>query len=850
MRINRNIVTLGILLVSFIFTGCLGGGGSDLVSPDPSTITAPVLSNLVIADSGEDYITLQQPTLSTAGNPTPTVNAYIGVSGVITVSGSVVSNAVQGPIDVSSGDYQFTGLSTNTDYKIIVVAENSEGYSVKQIVQSTTGIAPVLNNLAISSVDTSSITLQRPTFSTAGNPAPTVNAYIGVNGTITVSGSVVTNAVQGPFDVSSGDYQFTSLSLNTDYKIIVVAENSQGYSVKQIIQSTASTTPILNSLVISSYDSSSITLEQPTFSSSGNPTPTVNAYIGINGLITVSGSTVSGSIIQGPIDVSSGDYQFVGLNFNTNYKIIVIAENYLGYSVEQKLQLTANIAPILNNLVVSGYDSSSITLQQPTFSTAGNPTPTVNAYIGLDGVITVSGSIVSNAVLGPIDVSSGDYQFTGLSSNTDYKIIVVAENNQGYSVKQKLQSTTSISTTPAWTHLQGTTGPGTQTWGTSITSDSNNNTYVTGSTNGSLDGQTLIGTGWNFFVIKYDSSGTKQWTRLLGVIGSDTFAYGITSDSNNNVYVVGTGVNSFVTKYDSSGNKLWTKLSGASGTSTSGSSIATDSNDNIYITGSTSGTLDSQPLIGTGANSFVTKYDSSGNKLWTKLSGVPGSSGSTSGNGITTDSNNNIYITGTTTGSGSLDGQPLIGIDNFFVIKYDTSGIKQWTYVLGSVGGNTTGIDITSDSNNNVYAVGRTFGGSSFDGETLIGINDSFITKYSSSGTKQWTYLLGATGLSTWGTSITSDSNNNFYVTGQINGNFDGQILTGGKDFFVTKYNINGSKQWTKLLGAIGAETMGSCITSDSNNNVYITGQTHGNLDGQTLIGTGLNSFVTKYTAN
>ncbi|OHD66733.1 MAG: hypothetical protein A2176_07790 [Spirochaetes bacterium RBG_13_51_14] len=409
---------------------------------------APVLNNLSISAFNEDSITLAHPTFSTAGNPTPTVQAYIGLNGTITVSGSTVSNSLEGPVDVSADGYEFSGLSDGISYKIIVVAQNSAGYSVMQIVQSTTGIittAPVLNSLSISAYDEDSITLAHPTFSTAGNPTPTVQAYIGLNGTITVSGSMVSNSLQGPIDVSTGGYQFSGLTAGTAYKIIVVAKNSAGYSVQQIIQSTAgiTTAPVLNSLSISGFDVTSITLAKPTFSTAGNPTPTVQAYIGLNSTITVSGSTVSGSL-QGPIDVSTGGYQFSGLSAMTSYKVIVVAKNLAGYSVMQIVQSTAGIAPVLNSLSVSSFDASSITIAQPTFSTAGNPAPTVRAYIGINGTILVSGSTVSGSLQGPIDVSTGGYQFGGLSAVTPYKVIVVATNSAGYSVQQIVQSTAGI----------------------------------------------------------------------------------------------------------------------------------------------------------------------------------------------------------------------------------------------------------------------------------------------------------------------------------------------------------------------------------------------------------------------
>jgi hypothetical protein len=405
--------------------------------------SAPVLNSLSISGTDTSSITLAQPTFSTAGNPSPTVEAYIGFNGTVSVSGSTVSNHLQGPIDVSSGGCQFNGLSAGTDYKIIVIALSNAGYSVQQIVQSTTGIAPFLKNLSISNFDTSTITLAQPTFSTAGNPSPAVQAYIGINGTISVSGSTVSSSLQGPIDVSLGGYQFSGLNTYTTYRIVVVAQNNFGYSVQQIVQSTAGIPPVLKSLTVSSFDAISITIAQPTFSTAGNPSPTVQAYIGLNGTISVSGSTVSSSL-QGPIDVSTGGYQFNGLNAGTNYRIIVIALNSTGYSVQQIVQSTAGIAPVLKSLSVSSFDSSSITLAQPTFSTTGNPAPTVQAYIGLNGTITVSGSTVSSFLQGPIDASLGGHQFSGLSTYTTYRIVVVAQNASGFSVQQIVQSTAGI----------------------------------------------------------------------------------------------------------------------------------------------------------------------------------------------------------------------------------------------------------------------------------------------------------------------------------------------------------------------------------------------------------------------
>ena len=98
--------------------------------------------------------------------------------------------------------------------------------------------------------------------------------------------------------------------------------------------------PVLNSLTIIGKNSSSITLAQPTLFITGNPYPTILAFIGEVSLITLTGSTVGGTITEGPIDVSAGPYTFNSLAGNTVYRIYVVAQNAGGYSVQTIIQST------------------------------------------------------------------------------------------------------------------------------------------------------------------------------------------------------------------------------------------------------------------------------------------------------------------------------------------------------------------------------------------------------------------------------------------------------------------------------------------------------------------------------
>lgn len=396
---------------------------------------------------------------------------------------------------------------------------------------------------------------------------------------------------------------------------------------------------------------------------------------------------------------------------------------------------------------------------------------------------------------------------------------------------------------------------GIETLGQSVATDTNGNVYVAGYTNGGLDGNTKNGI-WEFFITKYNNNGNKQYTKQLGVPGTETLGYSTTTDPSGNVYVAGyttggldgntlTGTHDFfLTKYDSTGNKQYTKQLGVSGADTRGNSVATDANSNVYVAGITSGNLDGNTLTGT-QDFFVTKYDSNGNKKFTRLLGVTGAD--TRGRSVITDLNGNFYVAGYT--FGGLDGNPLTGVGStdLFVTKYDSNGNKQFTRLLGVTGAFTYGQSVTTDDSGNVYVAGSTFGG--LDGNTKTGVWDFFVTKYNSLGIKQFTRQVGVVGSFTIGNSVTTDAIGNVYVTGYTNGGLDDNTLTGTNDFFVTKYDSTGVRQFTKQLGVSGADTKGVAAATDANGNVFVAGYTNGGLDGNILNGTH-DFFVTKYDSS
>ena len=362
---------------------------------------------------------------------------------------------------------------------------------------------------------------------------------------------------------------------------------------------------------------------------------------------------------------------------------------------------------------------------------------------------------------------------------------------------------------------------------------------------------TVVGGGGTGGTGAGDSGSTtnSSWTKQLGSSGHE-FGLGVTTDSSDNIYVTGMTYEDVVCtripikciyanrdiiliKYNSSGTKQWTKLLDASSGTYGdyGFGVTPDSSGNIYVSGHTyrgdfDGKKDNSPSFRTETDLFLVKYNSSGTKQWTKQLKTPASDRC---GAVTTDSSGNIYMTGHTLGG--LNGY-LIGGSDLFLIKFNSSGKRQWTKQLGT-SDNDQGRGVTTDSSDNIYVSGNTWGG--LGGKKHEGKSDIFLIKFNSSGTKKWIRQFGTSKID-WEYGVTTDSSDNIYVTGYTEGGLDGNTSSGGKDIFLVKYNSKGTKKWTKQLGTSDNDS-GESVTTDSSDNIYVTGWTQGGLDGNTNSG-------------
>ncbi len=257
-----------------------------------------------------------------------------------------------------------------------------------------------------------------------------------------------------------------------------------------------------------------------------------------------------------------------------------------------------------------------------------------------------------------------------------------------------------------------------------------------------------------------------------------------------------------------------------------GEATVVDSSGDVYISGTTSTGLDGQTLHDltlNGTDFFISKYNSVGTLLWTVQDGAIGAQ--SAGAAIALDPSGDVFVAGYT--SAAIDGEALHGTRDFFITKYNSNGVHQWTVEDGVPGGSAIADGIAVDSGGNVYATGTTT--KAIDGQALHGSVDFFITKYNAAGTWQWTVEDGGGSTSARGVAV--DSGGNVYATGSTTAAIDGQTLHGTQDFFITKYNSSGAWQWTVEDGAASAIASSYGIAVDASGNVYATGSTKNAID-------------------
>ncbi|MEZ4698577.1 MAG: T9SS type A sorting domain-containing protein [Rhodothermales bacterium] len=302
----------------------------------------------------------------------------------------------------------------------------------------------------------------------------------------------------------------------------------------------------------------------------------------------------------------------------------------------------------------------------------------------------------------------------------------------------------------------------------------------------------------NAWILKVDADGNYLWHTFIGdnTTVSGRIYLDVVTDAAGDIYLTGnvwTGsvwngpngelpleafhggnLDGYVAKISSDGAYVWHRFIGPDGSTAveATHAVAIDSKGDVYTTNSN--------LLG---SYFVTKFSPSGAQVWQFNYGTAEQQ-ATQGD-IYIDSSDNVFVAHRTTlakvfnGPGGESPVNTLSPSNatgFHILKVDSTADYQWhTFLGGQVNG--VPLQISSDSNGDLYVAGDAFGSWLEDGVTPLhnfsGAADIFVEKTNADGVYQWHTFWGGDQTES-GISFRIDSDGRVVVSGQTDTNWLG----------------------------------------------------------------------------
>ena len=360
--------------------------------------------------------------------------------------------------------------------------------------------------------------------------------------------------------------------------------------------------------------------------------------------------------------------------------------------------------------------------------------------------------------------------------------------------------------------------------------DSAGSLIIVGQTEGDIVGGTTT-QQYCSFIAKITSDGERSWTNQCQVGSLQYFnLVDVVVDEQNNIYVLGTydyDSDVMVFKLDTNANLIWSKAFGRSDATEEPKALYRAKDGNLYITGVVRSN-------GVGAI-FLSKLTANGHTVTTKEFGSFNGWGASVA--LDEDSQGNIYVAGYV--DGDFDGQTGSGNEDIFLTKFNTAGDKVWTKLFGSI--TAPEHQLKSDIaramtivNDVIYIAGDTQG--NLGGKTNSGNYDMFVTKFSTDGGILGTILQGGADLNNPGhgsadhvSGMTVTSDGAIYLYGTTTGQFPGSGENGNDyaQLILVKFKASGTYVWAnqfipKWSNSTSHDNSAITIHKDGSDNLYL----------------------------
>ncbi len=429
-----------------------------------------------------------------------------------------------------------------------------------------------------------------------------------------------------------------------------------------------------------------------------------------------------------------------------------------------------------------------------------------------------------------------------------------------------------------WTQVQPFGGNGTETCG-GLTVGKDGSVFFGGTFQNQLliGSQTLTARGEaDIFLSKFNTNGEITWAKRAGSNLEDEVT-NLTSDAAGNLIVIGTFWQQsdfdtiqlkakqnpkaiFLVKYNADGKAIWGKsLSG--GALKNATDVVCDAAGNIFLTGFFSDSLQIEDtiLIAKGTTDFFTaKFNSVGQLQWVLRQGQTGDTRATA---MSITRAGDLIVAGFFNDTTNIADTTLIANtadQDLFITKISKNGNPIWAKKAGGVFDS----DVTSiviDEFDNIYLTGYFVGTLRLNQQLAIqsstGQSDFFLLKYNSDGTPLQARALGGPLLQQATDMIIRD--NLLIMSGFYQGNmtFDGFSFSTNANTvsgFVAAFNPNFICQWAKNIQSDKA-IFANRIAASSNGAVFTGGSFTGKatFDTKTLnISTSYDVFLSKIEFN